>query len=89
MARINAHKYTVKAFDANGKRVYKTDTATIASARKLAREFMRLYVNVHTVSIYDNTAVMNVKDYCKATYVKLSAYSGLVIIDETAEDIRF
>jgi len=89
MARTNAHKYTVKAFDVDGKRVYKIDTATIANARKLAREFLRLYVNVHTVSVYDNTAVMSVKDYCKATYVKLSAHSGLLIIDAVAEDIRF
>jgi len=89
MTNRNARKYTVKAYDADGKRVYKTDTATIASARKLAREFMRLYVNVHTVSVYNNTAVMNVKDYCVCTYVKLSAYSGLLITNTIAEDIRF
>ena len=88
MASTNAHKYTVKAYDANGKRVYKTDTATIANARKLAREFLREYVNVHTVSIFNNTTV-TIKDYCRETYVKLSAHSGLVIVDETATDIRF
>lgn len=89
MAHKNAHKYTVKVFDMDGKRIYRIDVATLAETRKLAREFMRDYKNVATVTVYDNLQVMNIRKFMRDTYVKLTPRTGLLIHDEEVTDIRF
>lgn len=89
MANRNAHRYTVKVFDMDGRRVYRTDAPTLVDTRKLAREFMREYANVATVTVYDNTQVMNIRKFMRDTYVKLTPRSGLVIHDGETIEIRF
>lgn len=85
----NAHKYTVKVFDMDGKRVYRIDVATLVETRKLAREFMHDYENVATVTVYDNTQAMNIRKFMRDTYVKLTSRTGLLIHDGEVTDIRF
>lgn len=89
MTNRNAHKYTVKVFDMEGKRVYRIDVATLVETRKLAREFMREYSNVATVTVYDNTQVMDIRKFMRDTYVKLTQRSGLVIHDGETIEIKF
>ena len=89
MANRNMYKYTLKVFNMDGKRVYRAYVATLAETRKLAREFMRDYENVATITVYDNTQVMDIRKFRRDTYVKLTPRTGLLIHDEEVTDIRF